>query len=134
MNYRFKLDFKVRDYECDIQGIVNNSVYQNYLEHSRHEFLISTGLKFSELSRQHINLVAIRAELDYITPLKSGDEFWVGLNLRRASKIRLEFQQSIHYKHNDKMALQAITMVTTINERGRPFLPKVLEPLFNSAD
>ena len=28
----YRLKFKVRDYECDMQGIVNNSVYQNYLE------------------------------------------------------------------------------------------------------
>jgi len=32
MDYQFKVDFEVRDYECDLQGIVNNAVYQNYLE------------------------------------------------------------------------------------------------------
>ncbi|MBU2223338.1 MAG: acyl-CoA thioesterase, partial [Gammaproteobacteria bacterium] len=30
----FSVDFKVRDYECDMQGIVNNAVYFNYLEHA----------------------------------------------------------------------------------------------------
>ena len=37
----FELKMSVRDYECDLQGIVNNAVYQNYLEHARHQF--STG-------------------------------------------------------------------------------------------
>jgi len=31
-SYQYELDFTVRDYECDLQGIVNNSVYLNYFE------------------------------------------------------------------------------------------------------
>ena len=43
---------KVRDYECDLQGIVNNANYQHYLEHTRHEFLLSTGVSFAALHEQ----------------------------------------------------------------------------------
>ena len=32
MNYIYELKMKVRDYECDLQGIVNNANYQHYLE------------------------------------------------------------------------------------------------------
>ena len=46
--YTYDLDFKVRDYECDLQGIVNNAVYQNYLEHTRHEFLLNSHVSFFE--------------------------------------------------------------------------------------
>ena len=59
--YLFKIDFLVRDYECDLQGIVNNSVYQNYLEHARHQFLKTVGLDFSLLFQQGITLVVTRA-------------------------------------------------------------------------
>lgn len=38
-DYRFRLDFSVRDYECDLAGMVNNATYLNYIEHTRHEFL-----------------------------------------------------------------------------------------------
>ena len=33
--YIYELEMKVRDYECDLQGIVNNANYQHYLEHTR---------------------------------------------------------------------------------------------------
>ena len=29
--YIYELEMKVRDYECDLQGIVNNANYQHYL-------------------------------------------------------------------------------------------------------
>jgi len=131
MDYQFKLDFKVRDYECDIQGVVNNSVYQNYLEHTRHEYLLSTGIDFAELAHQKINLVVVRAELDYKTPLVSGDAFWVGLNLQRTSKVRFEFIQNIYRAADDKVALKAVITGTAVNERGRPFAPEIIEQLFN---
>ena len=49
MNYIYELEMKVRDYECDLQGIVNNANYQHYLEHTRHEFLTSV-----EIGRAHV--------------------------------------------------------------------------------
>ena len=131
MDYQYKLDFKVRDYECDLQGVVNNSVYQNYLEHTRHEFLLSVGIDFAELTRQKINLVVVRAEIDYKIPLTSGDNFWVGLNLERASKLRFDFLQDIYRTADEKLMLKAKITGTGVNERGRPFLPESLDSLFS---
>ena len=130
MDYAYKLDFKVRDYECDLQGVVNNGVYQNYLEHTRHEFLLSRGIDFAALAKKNINLVVTRAELDYRLPLCSSDEFWVGLNLSRPSKVRFEFQQDIYRKADEKLMLNARITGTSLNERGRPFVPDELEKLF----
>ena len=70
MDYIFELPFKVRDYECDLQGIVNNAVYQNYLEHTRHEFLEYVGLNFAQMHEDGIDAVVIRVEIDYKAPLK----------------------------------------------------------------
>ncbi|MGD8926810.1 MAG: acyl-CoA thioesterase [Thioalkalispiraceae bacterium] len=130
MDYRFKLDFKVRDYECDLQGVVNNSVYQNYLEHTRHEFLLESGIDFAELARQQINLVVVRAELDYKTPLTSGDAFWVGLNVEQSSRLRFDFLQDIYRGSDDRLVLSARITGTALNERGRPFVPDMLNNSF----
>lgn len=42
----FEQAMKVRDYECDAQGIVNNANYQHYYEVVRHEFWKSIILIF----------------------------------------------------------------------------------------
>ena len=58
-SYVFTFEMSVRDYECDMQGIVNNSVYQNYIEHVRHQYLKMVGIDFSEYARQGSNLLQV---------------------------------------------------------------------------
>ncbi len=123
MTYQFTESFKVRDYECDLQGIVNNAVYQNYLEHCRHEFLLQRGGDFAELTRAGIHLVVIRAELDYKISLTSGDHFYVGLNFGMLDKVRFVFEQNIHRRSDGKLCVAARIIGTSLNERGRPFAP-----------
>lgn len=128
-DYQYKLDLKVRDYECDMQGIVNNAIYQNYLEHCRHEFLLASGIDFNRLTREKVFLLVVRAELDYKTPLRGGDVFWIGLNLERVSPVRFAFLQDIYRASDQRLALSARTIGTAVNERGRPFLPPELSGL-----
>jgi acyl-CoA thioester hydrolase len=125
-NYSFKLDFEVRDYECDLSGIVNNAVYQNYLEHARHVFLKKQGIDFAELERRGITLVVIRIEMDFLYPLTSGDKFFVGLNPERVSRLRFGFQQDIYRLPDEKPILAGKVIGTALNEQGRPRLPEEL--------
>ncbi len=129
----FRLEFLVRDYECDLQGVVNNAVYQNYLEHARHEFIKSLGLDFAELARQQINLVVVRAELDYKKPLSSGDSFWVNTRVERISPLRFAFLQDIYRLPDDELILQGKIIGTALNQRGRPKLPPQLAERLGAA-
>jgi len=129
----FRLEFLVRDYECDLQGVVNNAVYQNYLEHARHEFIKSLGLDFAELARQQINLVVVRAELDYKKPLSSGESFWVNTRVERISPLRFAFLQDIYRLPDDELILQGKIIGTALNQRGRPKLPPQLAERLGAA-
>ena len=78
-DFDFELEMQVRDYECDVQGIVNNAVYQNYLEHCRHQFLQTVGLDFNQMHKEGIDGVVIRAEIDYKFPLRPDDVFFCAI-------------------------------------------------------
>jgi acyl-CoA thioester hydrolase len=130
--YQFTLPFDVRDYECDLEGIVNNAVYQNYLEHARHEFLKHCGVNFAALVQQGIHLIVVRVEIDYLYPLRSGDKFVVGLNLERTSRIRFGFLQDIYRLPDYKPIVRAKVIGAALNAKGRPCLPKEIEQLFGN--
>lgn len=93
--YIFKLQMKVRDYECDLQGVVNNSNYQRYMEHTRHEFLESLGDNFGNMHDKGIDAFVSSVYIQFRQPLHSGDEFVSCLNIRKNGP-KLEFQQDIY--------------------------------------
>lgn len=115
--YNFELGFKVRDYECDLQGHVNNSVYQNYLEHTRHEFMLSIGLDFADLNKRGIVAVVARVDLAYKTPLHSGDSFVCKLRVEHQG-IKYMFYQDIYRVADNKLCLKGtVTSTSIINGR-----------------
>ncbi len=124
---RHEVAFEVRDYECDMDHVVNNSVYLNYLEHARHKLLESSDLRFGELSRRGISLVVTRIEIDFRASLRSGDAFVVRTALHRRGRLRLQFEQAIERRSDGKLIAQAVVMGTALNAQGRPEIPDVLD-------
>lgn len=128
-DYQFKLEFKVRDYECDLAGMVNNASYLNYMEHARHEFLKSKDIDFAGLAGKGIYLVVIRIELDFLYSLRSGDMFYVGTNSERVSRLRFGFQQDLYRFPDERPVLRAKVVGTAVDAKGKPMLPKELEQI-----
>ena len=115
--YIFELDFKVRDYECDLQGIVNNANYLHYFEHTRHEFLDQMNISVLELHNQGIDPVIARVNMALKTPLTSGDEFISKLFLTKEG-IKYTFHQDLFRKSDNRVVAKAkIEAVTIINGR-----------------
>jgi acyl-CoA thioester hydrolase len=126
----FGIELEVRDYECDMEGIVNNAVYMNYLEHARHRFIKHKGVDFADLARRGIQLVVIRVEADYLLPLRSGDRFIVTAHIERVSKLRFGFIQEIFKLPEDKPILKAKVIGTSLDANGRPKYFTEVEGLF----
>ena len=122
--YIYELELKVRDYECDIQGIVNNSVYQNYLEHTRHEFLEENHISFAELHEKGIDAVVSSIEIAYKTPLRPGDNFISKLYVTKEG-VRYVFQQAIFRKSDNKLCIKAkVNAVVVIDGKLAAALPE----------
>src|ERR1035437_7674012 len=120
----FELELKVRDYECDIQGIVNNSVYQNYLEHTRHEFLEENKISFAELHEKGTDAMVSSIEIAYKTPLRPGDNFISKLYVAKEG-IRYIFHQAIYRKSDNKLSIKAkVHTVVVIDGKLAASLPE----------
>ncbi|MAM70037.1 MAG: 4-hydroxybenzoyl-CoA thioesterase [Gammaproteobacteria bacterium] len=129
-----QLELCVRDYECDLQGVVNNAVYLNYLEHARHEYLRQKGLDFAALASEGINLMVIRAEIDYRGSLRSGDSFIVQSRYEQKSRLKFLFKQEIVREGESKALLRAEITGTAVNKAGKPFLPPELALLLDEKE
>ena len=101
-----ELRMKVRDYECDLQGIVNNANYQHYTEHARHEMLLGMGVSFADLHSRGIDVVVARITLSYKTPLHSRDEFVVRTRVTKEG-ARYVFNQDIVRLTDQKLVCRA---------------------------
>jgi acyl-CoA thioester hydrolase len=115
----WSVHFSVRDYECDLQGIVNNAVYQHYLEHARHQYLREQGVDFATLTAQGIHVVMTHAELSYKQPLQPGDQFEVTVAWVPQGRLRALFTQQIVRADGTLMLLAQIT-VAALDANGKP--------------
>lgn len=113
----FELEMKVRDYECDLQGIVNNAVYQHYTEHTRAEYLRSRFDGVDTLHEQGIDTVVARLEMAFKASLRPGDRFVSRLGGRKEG-LRYIFEQAIYRLPEEQVCMQAqTTVVCRINGR-----------------
>ena len=103
----FFLEFDVRDYELDFQGIVNNANYQHYLEHARHKYMTLKNIDVPKLHIEGIDLVVSRIEIDYKHPLKSRDRFKVCISVYREGNLKFVFDQKILRIPDNKLILKA---------------------------
>ena len=116
-NYLYTLEMETRDYECDIQGIVNNANYQHYLEATRHKWLQLEGQSFRRWHEAVMDVVVAEITMKYKTPLHGQEAFLSCLNVRRDG-ARFIFEQDLYRKADMKLSVAAtVSTVCIINGR-----------------
>lgn len=113
MEYIFETKMLVRDYECDIEGIVNNANYLHYTEHTRHLFLKQCSLSFAEMHRRGTDAVVARMNLQYKVPLRCDDEFVSCLALRKEG-LRYIFYHDIYRATDDRLCFRSTVEVVCL--------------------
>ncbi|NOX88919.1 MAG: acyl-CoA thioesterase [Calditrichaeota bacterium] len=109
----FKTELKVRSYECDMYGHVNNAVYLQYCEFARVEFLEQLGFTLVKLKQSGILLPIVRIEIDYRKPLYSNEIIEVTVKWVKRGRSSAVFEQKIIKKATRQVA--ALAMVTWVS-------------------
>lgn len=120
-------DSKVRDYELDAQGIVNNANYVNYFEQCRNDYGRALGIDFYEYHKAGYDLVVAGIEIQYRAPLRSQDEFYVTAKISQITDKRVIFEQEIKSTKSDRLVAKALVTTACIDHKtGRSCMPASL--------
>ena len=120
MSKEFTLDFQVRDYELDQYGVVNNAVYLNYLEHTRHEFLIAIGIDAAQVAREGRSLALHEIGLTFHRSLRSRERFRVSVQVTELRGARVVLDQRIVRLPDEEPIVEAKAVAVFLDEAGRP--------------
>lgn len=121
----YSKNYTVKDEHIDFHNIMDGLYYPFYMEHCRHDF-IKDILEFDieEEAMNGINMVLSSYTIDFLRPLKKGDEMNVTCEVFSDDKD----QPKIHFKQNilvnGKVMAKAVFTGTCIKSSGgRPYIP-----------
>lgn len=114
MTYEYSI--RVRGYEMDSFGHVNNAVYLSYLEQARWEILRSRNL-FDYFKDSAVFLVVTDADLHYSREIKVFDEIIISTDLKRQPPY-LVFRQVIRMAGSGDVVMRG-TIRTLLVDRDR---------------
>lgn len=122
---------KVRSYECDSYGHVNNATYLNFLEFARMEALENRNLDIKKLKKLGFLVLIRRVEIDYIYPASMGDVIIIKTFVHDHRRTSGTFGQDIIREADKKIIANAkVTWVFT-NLEGRPIpIPNIIQEAF----
>ena len=124
----YKTTFSVRDYECDLQGIVNHANYLHYFEHTRHLYLNHLGKSFQQWHQEGFDLVVSNLSINYKDALKSGDSFQSLLYISEKKRTIITFFQQLIRSDNHCCVTEAYVRCGCLKEGTIHKLP--FESLF----
>ncbi|MDD3094932.1 MAG: thioesterase family protein [Candidatus Neomarinimicrobiota bacterium] len=114
----WKSSLKVRSYELDSFGHVNNGSFANYLEKARGDYLQQAGMHFDDFCRWKKYPVIARVCIDYEAPAFFGEELEILATVNHLGRSSITLDYEIK-KANGCCCAKAQTVMVFVDESGK---------------
>jgi acyl-CoA thioester hydrolase len=108
---------RVRFYELDPYEHVNHSVYIQYFEAARAQWLTEIGFPLERLKRDGIQIVVTEIQTRYLGSAGPSDELTVETELVEMRRVSMTFEQRI--RRGDEVLVEQTISAATVTTTGR---------------
>jgi len=113
------ISLRVRTYECDAYGHVNNAVYLNYLEYARGLFLEHQSLDYQALISAGFGIWVAEAKLTYKSPALPDEELTIATEPHESGAAWAVLKQTVSGP-GQRPVLEALMKLVWVGPAGRP--------------
>ena len=119
MKFPFHYTLKVRSYDLDSFGHLNNAVYLNYLEEARCDYMEQRGLVFTDFHKWKAYAFVVSAEIRYKSPAQYGDMLDIHGGFAEMKRTTFSLVYEIYNKTTSRLCAKAQMSFAFVNESGK---------------
>lgn len=139
MGKKLSAKLRVRSYELDAYGHVNNATYLQYLEFARGEYMKQMGIIFKHDMEDKIRFFVVGANLNFKAPASIDEELEIKGKVIKLGNTSFTIKQDIYKTENNIHVLDADVTIVFINENDKPtripqYYRDLLEPFYEKQE
>ncbi len=115
-----RTSFLVNFIDADIMGIVHHTVYPEWFETGRKDFLVKAGIPYSKINSLGLYLPLSHMECKYKSPAKFGDEIIVMTCITFVSIVKIKFEYKVLNNINGRLLATGSTVHGWTNVGVKP--------------
>ncbi len=121
MKKEMRIRITVRSYEIDILGHVNNSVYLNYLEHARVEYLRKAGVPFESFFHEGIYPLVANVNINYKKPAVVNDNLEIVGKFVKIGRTSVTIEMNINNIDSNEIICESISTYVFVDvKKNKP--------------
>lgn len=123
---RHRTAIRVRGYELDSYGHVNNAVYLQYLEQGRWEFMKDKYL-LDQIEREELMLVIIETHIKYMREARMFDDLYVETSCEIHAPFLIFHQRIMNEKTKLSISRAKVKTIFIDNQRNATDVPEFIK-------
>ncbi|CAM6102513.1 unnamed protein product [Calypogeia fissa] len=116
----YEIERKVRDYELDHYGVVNNAIYAQFCQQARTELLENIGFRPDGVTESGKSMAISDMTMKFVSPLRSGDRYIVSSRIAATTAVRLIFEDHIYRLPERELVMSAKSTVLVLDQNAKP--------------